>query len=89
MCNALIERAKAVFCIGATGGRLAHIMAQSPSQSGASIYNCGDLATAVAMAKRDATPGDVVLLSPGCKSYGDFNNFEERGDAFARLARGA
>jgi UDP-N-acetylmuramoylalanine--D-glutamate ligase len=88
MCNALIERAKAVYCIGATGGSLAHLMAQSPSQSGASIYNCGDLETAVAMARRDATPGDVVLLSPGFASYDQFTNFEERGERFAKLARG-
>jgi len=87
MCNALIERAKAVFCIGATGPRLAQIMSQSASQSGASIYNCGDLETAVAMAKRNAIPGDVVLMSPGFASYDQFVNFEERGERFAKLAR--
>jgi UDP-N-acetylmuramoylalanine--D-glutamate ligase len=88
MCNALIERAKAVFCIGATGPRLAEIMAGSGSQSGASIYNCGDLETAVTIAKRDAAPGDVVLLSPGFASYDQFVNFEERGERFTKLARG-
>jgi len=48
--------------------------------------SCGDLATAVARAARIAVPGDVVLLSPACASYDQFRHYEERGDAFRRLA---
>ena len=42
---------------------------------------------AVAVARRAAQPGDVVLLSPGGTSYDQYNDFEERGDHFAAVVR--
>jgi UDP-N-acetylmuramoylalanine--D-glutamate ligase len=45
----------------------------------------GDLASAVRAAAAAATPGEIVLLSPACASYDQFENFERRGDEFRRL----
>lgn len=51
---------------------------------------CGtlDVATqkAAAMAWNEKKKDAVVLLSPACASFDQFNSFEERGDAFAALA---
>jgi UDP-N-acetylmuramoylalanine--D-glutamate ligase len=87
MNNALLERAKAVLCIGQTGDAIASALESHTRTGGAAIYRCGDLATALRIARQVAGPGDTVLLSPGCASYDRYQNFEQRGEEFARLAR--
>lgn len=51
---------------------------------------CGTLDAAVAQAAADAAQSEgeepVVLLSPACASYDQFDNFAKRGDAFRELA---
>ncbi|HEY7089862.1 MAG TPA: UDP-N-acetylmuramoyl-L-alanine--D-glutamate ligase [Tepidisphaeraceae bacterium] len=87
MCAALTRHAKAVLCIGATGPEIARTMGQADIPTAASVYQCGDLHTAMKLARQIATAGDIVLLSTGCASYDQFVNFEARGDEFTKLAR--
>ena len=52
------------------------------------IERCGDLASAVAAATRDAQAADgarVVLLSPAAASFDQFSSYEQRGDEFRDL----
>ncbi len=84
---ALVERAKAVLCIGQTGPGIAKAMGQAGHVSAPAVYDCHDLATALKIARSIATAGDTVLLSPGCASYDQFKNFEDRGEKFAQLAK--
>jgi UDP-N-acetylmuramoylalanine--D-glutamate ligase len=86
LCAELVNRAKAVLCIGQRGPAIADALEQSPLQNAGAVYRCGDLETAVTMARKIAVKGDIVLLSPGFKSYDQFVNFEDRGKRFAALA---
>jgi UDP-N-acetylmuramoylalanine--D-glutamate ligase len=74
----LRERGARAYLIGAAADELAAALETSFERS-------GDLPTAVRSAAAAARPGDVVLLSPACASYDQFENFEERGDEFRGL----
>jgi UDP-N-acetylmuramoylalanine--D-glutamate ligase len=45
-----------------------------------------DFAEVVERARKSAMPGDAVLLSPACSSFDMFENYEQRGAEFKRLA---
>lgn len=51
------------------------------------VHTCETIQNAVRRARELAVTGDVVLLSPACASYDQFQNFEDRGDTFKRLVR--
>lgn len=67
-----------LYAIGATAPKLV---------GGPGAMPCGTLEGAVSEAARRASPGDVLLLSPGCASWDQFTNFEERGRRFTELVR--
>ena len=66
-------------------GEAADEIAEALVAEGVRFRHAGDLAAAVRQASSDAEPGDVVLLSPACASYDQFENFEERGARFREL----
>jgi UDP-N-acetylmuramoylalanine--D-glutamate ligase len=69
-----------------TIGRDAEAIAEA-FRGAAPVHACGTLEAAVLAARRLATPGSTVLLSPACASYDQFQHFEHRGDVFKALVR--
>ena len=70
---------RAVYLIGETAGELAAAFGARPT------VLAGDLETAVRLASAAAAAGDVVLLSPACASFDQYDDFEQRGEEFRRL----
>jgi UDP-N-acetylmuramoylalanine--D-glutamate ligase len=83
------QKVRAVYLIGEAADAIESVMRdaarQTPGElSTGAIFRAPSLEAAVRLASRQARPGDVVLLSPGCTSYDMFSDFSERGAAFAR-----
>ena len=51
------------------------------------IAYAGSMEEAVKLAAEETEPGDAVLLSPACASWGMFPNYEVRGRVFKELVR--
>jgi UDP-N-acetylmuramoylalanine--D-glutamate ligase len=79
--QALPRTVRSIYLIGEATGELAAAL----DAAGRPYARDGDLEHALAHAYADADPGDVVLLSPACASFDQFENFEARGDAFRAL----
>ena len=68
-------------------GEATDALAAALDAAGRPYVRADVLEHAVALAAADAEPGDIVLLSPACASYDQFDNFEQRGDAFRKLVK--
>jgi UDP-N-acetylmuramoylalanine--D-glutamate ligase len=76
----VVERVKAILTIGEDANKVADELGDLRP-----LHACETLPAAVEKARSLAKAGDVVLLSPACASYDQFNNFEERGEQFKAL----
>jgi UDP-N-acetylmuramoylalanine--D-glutamate ligase len=55
---------------------------------GARFAYVDDLYQAAGIAQKNTPPGTACILSPAAASYGNFANFEERGDVFRKILFG-
>lgn len=85
LAQAISTNVKAVALLGTTGPQLDELIAER--NSGLNRLLAESFQTAFEWAVEQSSPGDVVLLSPGCASLDWFRNFQDRGEQFAELAR--
>lgn len=75
------QRVKKVIVFGEAGELIAKYAAQENLQ----VTRCNKMADAIIEAARLTESGDIVLLSPGCTSFDEFKDFEERGKKFVEI----
>ncbi len=83
---ALQGSARAAVCYGAAGPRIADAI--EPRVAVGLVHRAATFVEAVRRGATLARPGDLLLLSPACSSFDEFENYEARGRRFAALARG-
>jgi UDP-N-acetylmuramoylalanine--D-glutamate ligase len=80
MADLLKERVKSVYTIGSAAEKI-----ERQLHGVVKMVAAETLPTAVAAAAKAAVIGDVVLLSPACSSFDQFDNYEHRGQVFRQL----
>jgi UDP-N-acetylmuramoylalanine--D-glutamate ligase len=80
MAELLKERVKTVYTIGSAAEKI-----ERQLHGVVKMVAAGTMQTAVTEAAKAAAAGDVVLLSPACSSFDQFENYEHRGRVFRQL----
>jgi UDP-N-acetylmuramoylalanine--D-glutamate ligase len=76
---AAATRCRAVIVFGEAAPDIAAALAAYPDLD---VRRSATMVEAVGEAHRSAMPGDVVLLSPACASFDEFDDYEHRGRVF-------
>ena len=89
LCEPLRQKARGVLLIGAPPPYpyAAAPLIEKALAGCAPMQHCGTLEKALAYARRNAQPGDAVLLAPACASFDQYENYEMRGEEFKRIVR--
>jgi UDP-N-acetylmuramoylalanine--D-glutamate ligase len=77
MADMLKKRVKVVYTVGSAAEKI-----ERQLHGVVKMVSAQTIETAVAKAAKAALPGDVVLLSPACSSFDQFENYEHRGRVF-------
>lgn len=80
------ERVSGVVLFGHDAAKIRAALDRAGYEPGR-IRSSGSIPEAVRVGFELASPGEAVLLSPGCTSYDMFRDFVERGEVFAQAAR--
>ncbi|MGB9521722.1 MAG: UDP-N-acetylmuramoyl-L-alanine--D-glutamate ligase, partial [Anaerolineales bacterium] len=79
-----VERCRYFVLFGEAAPKIEQALREVDSLENPPITVCEKLEDAVQVAAKIVQEGDVVLLSPGCTSFDEFRDFEERGECFRK-----
>jgi UDP-N-acetylmuramoylalanine--D-glutamate ligase len=74
------NKVKSVFLIGEASNKI-----KKDLNNVTTFFDCDNIENAIRQIFEIAVAGDIVLLSPACASFDQFNDFEERGDVFKKI----
>jgi UDP-N-acetylmuramoylalanine--D-glutamate ligase len=83
----MITRSESIKAIIGIGAEWPRIKKQIRNPRIKLIEGCATMKTIIAAATKTARPGDVVLLSPACASFGMFKNYSDRGAQFKTIVK--
>ena len=84
----IADRVNGVALLGQTASTLDQLIGRYAQRgSRPQVQQCGGMEEAVRWCFGRSRPGDAVLLSPACASFGMFQNFVERAEVFCRAVR--
>jgi UDP-N-acetylmuramoylalanine--D-glutamate ligase len=78
------QRVEHVVLFGEAAEKIGTALEQASGTLPRTLTRCKDLQEAVQAAAKVASPGSVILLSPGGTSFDQFYDFEERGKAYRK-----
>jgi UDP-N-acetylmuramoylalanine--D-glutamate ligase len=76
------NKVKAIVAYGQAGEKISTAL-----RDAVKLEQVSSLKDAVEICHLNADAGDIILLSPGCASFDQFTNFEERGDVFKSIVK--
>ena len=76
----LAAKTKKIILFGEARDRIAKLIGKDMPE-----FKKKNLREAIESAYKNAQPGDIILLSPGCASFDEFANYKERGNFFKNI----
>ena len=83
----ILDKVKTLILMGDTAGKIFDCVKKEGEIEGKyiDIYICDELSQTIALAKKFAKSGEIVLFSPASASFDMFKNFADRGNQFKKL----
>ena len=83
----ILDKVKTLILMGQTADKIFNCVKEEEDiqNKKINIYMCNSLNQAIILAKRYATPGQVVLFSPASTSFDMFKNMYDRGEKFKAI----